>query len=227
VNTQADCGRASISLCRECTLARLFLHICTSAVLLLDNQVLVPQHHMHDLIIALGKLPAHFQCLLFNSLQVTPTANIGSSSSPNSPNTAPPAAVEIPPIAPFTPPPSTPPNSPLPTPNVPHPPLLPTPPPPAIPPQLLPPHPGPPPQKLIPNAPSTQTAPTRPVTCSSTATAAGSSSGVCSSASGDAATQELSFEDVLASSGSSSSSGLLGLFRQQQGLQHRWQQVRT
>jgi hypothetical protein len=130
---------------------------------------------------------------------------------------------------------------------VPHPPLLPTPPPPAIPPQLLPPHPGPPPQKLIPNAPSTQRAPTRPVTCSSAAAAAGSSRGVCSSASGGpATTQELGLEDVLASGSASGGpatteelgledvlasgsggEGLLGLFRQQQGLQHRWQQVST
>ncbi|KAF6253392.1 hypothetical protein COO60DRAFT_1643204 [Scenedesmus sp. NREL 46B-D3] len=126
----------------------------------------------------------------------------------------------MPPIAPFKPAPSTPPNSPLPTPNVPHPPLLPSPLPPAIPPQLLPPCPGnqPPPQKLIPNAPSADKAPTRPATCSSSN---------CSSG-GPAADM---VEDVPAGSSSSSSSssssqaGLLGLFRQQQGLQQRWQQA--
>ncbi|WIA32167.1 hypothetical protein OEZ86_003016 [Tetradesmus obliquus] len=144
-----------------------------------------------------------------------PITTISSSSTQGSPNTAPPAAVEIPPIAPSVPAPSTPPNSPLPTPHVPNPPFLATPPPPSIPPQLLPPCPGdqPPPQKLIPNAPAADKAPVRPASCDSSS---------CSS-SGPAAE---TLEDVLAGSSSSSSNGgLLGLFRQQQALQHRWQQA--
>ncbi|WIA12034.1 hypothetical protein OEZ85_012114 [Tetradesmus obliquus] len=145
-----------------------------------------------------------------------PTTTISSSSStPGIPNAAPPAAVEIPPIAPSVPAPFTPPNSPLPTPHVPNPPFLATPPPPSIPPQLLPPCPGnqPPPQKLIPNAPTADKAPVRPASCDSSS---------CSS-SGPAAE---TLGDVLAGdSYSSSNGGLLGLFRQQQGLQHRWQQA--
>uniref|UniRef100_A0A383VLS0 Uncharacterized protein n=1 Tax=Tetradesmus obliquus TaxID=3088 RepID=A0A383VLS0_TETOB len=144
-----------------------------------------------------------------------PTTTISSSSTPGIPNAAPPAAVEIPPIAPSVPAPFTPPNSPLPTPHVPNPPFLATPPPPSIPPQLLPPCPGnqPPPQKLIPNAPTADKAPVRPASCDSSS---------CSS-SGPAAE---TLGDVLAGdSYSSSNGGLLGLFRQQQGLQHRWQQA--